>query len=486
MMGNGLLLQAFEWHLSDDGDYYKNMMLKLDELKEIGVTAIWLPPVYKGTGTNDTGYGPYDLFDLGEFDQKGAVRTKYGTKEELKKLIDEIHKREMSVYADVVLNHKAGADRAEKFMAVMVDENDRTKEVSEAKEIEGWTGFDFPGRDNKYSDFKWNFNHFNGVDYDNLGGTKAIYKISGKNRGWNLGVSNENGNFDYLMFADIDLAHPDVKEELKKWAIWFIEELDLDGFRMDALKHMDAVFVEEFLSHVRAVKGEEFYILGEYWAADLDRNNNFLNDVNYEIDLFDVGLHFNLHTASKSGSGYDLRKVFDNTIVKNHLLLSVTFVDNHDSQPGQSLESFIEPWFKEIAYGIILLRKDGYPCLFYGDYYGTGGEYPQPGFKEKIDILAKIRKKFAYGGQDDYFDSPSCVGWVRHGDENHPFKCATIISIGDMDTKRMFVGEEQTGKVYADYTGNNENKVIIEDDGFGSFVVAPGSISVWIEDGIEL
>ncbi len=55
----------------------------------MGITAIWRPPVYKATGTNDTGF-----------------RTKYGTKKELKRLISEMHKREMSVYGDVVLNHK--------------------------------------------------------------------------------------------------------------------------------------------------------------------------------------------------------------------------------------------------------------------------------------------------------------------------------------------------------------------------------------------
>lgn len=396
-MENGLLFQAFEWFLSDDGNYYKDMILKLDELKDIGVTAIWLPPVYKATATNDTGYGAYDLYDLGEFDQKGAIRTKYGTKEELKKLIEEIHKRKMKVYADLVLNHKAGADRAEKFMAVMVDEDNRDKEISEPQEIEGWTGFDFPGRNGKYSDFKWNYNHFSGVDYDNLTGTNAIYKIIGENKGWNMGVSNENGNFDYLMFSDIDLAHPDVKEELKKWTIWFIEELDLDGFRMDALKHMDEVFIEELIKHIRKKKGKDFYILGEYWSNDLDENNSFLEEINYKADLFDVGLHFNLYKASKKGNGYDLRKIFRNTLVKTHPLLAVTFVDNHDSQPDQSLESFIDFWFKEIAYGIIFLRKDGYPCLFYGDYYGLGGEETSPGNKEKINKLAKIRKDFAYG-----------------------------------------------------------------------------------------
>lgn len=485
-MENGILFQAFEWYLPDDGKYYNDMILKLDELKEMGVSAVYLPPVYKATGTNDTGYGSYDLYDLGEFDQKGSIRTKYGKKVELKKLIKEIHKREMSVYADVVLNHKAGADKAEKFMAVMVDKNDRNRDVSEPFEIEGWTGFNFPGRGDKYSDFKWNFNHFNGVDYDNISGVTAIYRILGENKGWNLGVSNGKGNFDYLMFSDLDLAHPDVKEELKKWAIWFIDELDIDGFRMDALKHMDEVFVSEFIHYIKEKKGKDFYILGEYWINDLDVNNKFLESIDYKADLFDVTLHYNLNNASKMGSNYDLRKIFDNTLVKHHPLTAVTFVDNHDSQPGESLESFIDPWFKEIAYGIILLRQEGYPCVFYGDYYGSGGERPQKGFKDKIDKLAKIRKKFAYGDQDDYFKSSTSIGWVRHGNEKHPNKSAVIISIGDMDNTRMFMGKEEIGKIYIDYTGNNEGKVTIDNEGFGDFLVGPGSISVWIEEELDL
>ena len=455
-------------------------------MKEIGVSAIWLPPVCKATVSNDTWYGVYDLYDLGEFDQKGSVRTKYGTREILKELISEIHNRGMQVYADVVLNHKAGADRAEKFMAVLVDSYDRTKDIGSPIAIEGWTGFDFPGRDNKYSSFKWTFYHFNGVDYDNLKGSKGIYRILGENKNWNLGVSYEKGNFDYLMFADLDLAHPDVKDELKKWAIWFIDELNLDGFRLDALKHIDQAFIDEFLSYIKSIKGDDFYFLGEYWVNNLDTNNYYLSETNYDIDLFDVSLHYNLYNASKNGSSYDLRKIFDDTIVKSHPLLSVTFVDNHDSQPGQSLQSFIEPWFKEIAYGIILLRKDGYPCIFYGDYYGIAGEYPQPGFKESIDILAKIRKHCAYGDEDNYFDSPSLIGWVRHGNEEHANKCAVIISIGDKDTLKMFVGIDEAGKTYTDYTANNKEMVTINQEGFGNFMVGARSISVWMEKGVSI
>lgn len=151
MLENGVMLQAFEWYLPNDGEYYKSLKSRIEDLKKKGFNAIWLPPVYKATGTDDVGYGIYDLFDLGEFDQKGAVRTKYGTLPELQALIEELHQQEMEVFVDVVLNHKAGADFTEEFEVVQVDEEDRLQEISEPHLIEGWTGFNFPGREDNYS-----------------------------------------------------------------------------------------------------------------------------------------------------------------------------------------------------------------------------------------------------------------------------------------------------------------------------------------------
>ncbi len=55
-----------------------------------------------------------------------------------------------------------------------------------------------------------------------------------------------------------------------------------------------------------------------------------------------------------------------------------------------------------------------------------------------------------------------------------------------MNTLRMFLGEDQAGKVYADYMGNNEESITIDEEGYGDFMVGPGSISVWVEAGIEI
>ena len=481
MAENDVMMQAFEWYLPNDGNYYNNLKQKVSDLKEKGFNSIWLPPMFKATNTDDVGYGVYDIYDLGEFDQKGDIRTKYGTLEELRELIDEIHKHDMQVYADVVLNHKAGADFTETFRAIQVDENDREKEISDVHDIEGWTGFNFPGREGKYSDFEWNFNHFTGTDYDQKEDVTGVFKILGENKSWSEGVSDEKGNFDYLMFADIDHKHPDVKADLFHWGEWFINHVDIDGMRFDALKHIEDGFIEEFIKHIEEVSDKDLYFFGEYWQNDPDSKSKYLYEVKYNTDLFDVVLHYNMEQASKDIDNFDMRKIFDHTLVQEHPLLAVTFVDNHDSQPGQSLESFVQPWFKKIAYGLILLRKDGYPCVFYGDYYGLGGDNPIEGQKEMIDQLIDIRKRYAYGEQTDYMETEDLIGWVRHGNDEHPGTLAVVISTGDMNELRMEVGKVHAGKTFVELTGDNPNEIVIDEEGFANFEVGPGTLTCWAE-----
>src|SRR5699024_9266106 len=111
---NGTIMQYFEWYLPDDGQHWDRLSQDAEHLNDIGITAVWIPPAYKGhVGTSDVGYGVYDLYDLGEFNQKGTVRTKYGTKDQLKNAVDQLHANDVQVYGDVVVNHLMGADANE-------------------------------------------------------------------------------------------------------------------------------------------------------------------------------------------------------------------------------------------------------------------------------------------------------------------------------------------------------------------------------------
>ncbi|WP_068776636.1 alpha-amylase [Paenibacillus sp. FJAT-26967] len=480
MKRNHTMMQFFEWHVEADGSHWNRLKEMAPELKRLKIDSVWIPPVTKGQSDQDTGYGVYDLYDLGEFDQKGTVRTKYGTKQELLDAIAACQENGLCVYADLVMNHKAGADEKELFKVIEVDQHDRTEEISEPFDIEGWTKFTFPGRGEKYSAFKWDFGHFNGTDYDAKEDRTGVFKIVGEHKDWNENVDDEFGNYDYLMFANIDYSHPGVREEMIRWGKWLGNTLGCDGYRLDAIKHINHEFVKEFATEMIKERGEDFYIVGEFWKSDLAACQAFLDTLDYKIDLFDVSLHYKLHAASKEGREFDLSTIFQDTLVSSHPFHAVTFVDNHDSQPHEALESWIEDWFKQSAYALILLREEGYPCVFYGDYFGIGGPAPAEGKKADIDPLLEARYHKAYGTQEDYFDHPNTIGWVRRGvDEIEHSGIAVVISNGDNGEKRMCVGENRAGEQWTDLTGNRQEQITIGEDGFADFPVNGGSVSVW-------
>lgn len=485
MSQNGIMFQYFEWYMQDlQNDLWIRLKEDAPRLAGLGISSVWIPPAFKATSPLDTGYGTYDLYDLGEFDQKGSVKTKYGTKEELLAAIAALHEHGIQVYADVVLNHKANGDETETFLVREVDPSDRTSPISEPYEIEAWTKFTFPGRGDRYSAFQWNWSHFTGTDFNARDNRRSVYMIEGINKGWCQGVTYENGNFDYLMFNDIDYKHPDVVKEIRSWAIWFLNETKVDGFRFDAVKHINDFFLRDLVRKIRGEYRQDFYAVGEYWHQDEEEVNNYLDQTDYEMDLFDVRLHFNFHHASLAGADYDLTTIFDGTLVQNHPAMAVTFVDNHDSQPTQALQSWVEPWFKPLAYSMILLRQDGYPKIFYGDYFGIKAPESIEGHQAIIDQLIYLRNQHAYGEQVDYLDHPNVIGWVRLGDDVHPYGCAVLLSNGEEGEKLMNVGSINQGAVYADYTGSRTDKVTIDPDGNGLFRCNAGQVSVWVRDQV--
>lgn len=479
-MTNQTVMQYFEWYLPSDGQHWNHLAEDAQHLSGLGISHVWMPPAFKGTNKDDVGYGVYDLFDLGEFDQKGTIRTKYGFKDEYLNAINRLKDVGIVPMADVVLNHKAAADKLETFEVVEVDPEDRTKEISKPFEIEGWTHFTFDGRQKAYNDFEWHWYHFNGTDFDAKRNKSGIYLIQGDNKGWaeNDLVDNENGNFDYLMYANLDYKHPEVIENIYSWVDWFVQTTGVLGFRMDAVKHIDSFFMRNFIRDVKEKQGQDFYVFGEFWNAKEEDNNTYLEKTENRFDLVDVRLHNNLYDASLEGADYDLTTIFDQTLVKNHPEHAVTFVENHDTQRGQALESTVEEWFKPAAYALILLREDGLPCLFYGDYYGIEGEFAQESFQEVLDTLLYARKELAYGEQKDYFDDPNCIGWTRSGNEGGT-PLAVTISNDVANSKTMEIGSDWAGQTFHDILGNCSDTVTIDEDGWGDFPVSEKSVSVW-------
>jgi alpha-amylase len=257
-------MQYFHWYLPADGNLWKQVKEQTTYLAELGITALWLPPPYKAAaGGYSVGYDVYDLYDLGEFDQKGTIRTKYGTRNELEEATKTLKVAGIQVILDVVVNHKGGGDEVEKMMAVKVDPEDRTKFISEPMEIEAFTLFNFPGRKEKYSNFIWTHQCFSGVDYNHATGEKAIFNILNEwGDDWEEMIDDEKGNYDYLMFNDIEFRNPAVREELIRWSKWLYDVIPFDGVRLDAVKHISPKLYNEWLVKLRMQTGKEIFAVG--------------------------------------------------------------------------------------------------------------------------------------------------------------------------------------------------------------------------------
>ncbi|MGB2926328.1 MAG: alpha-amylase [Limnothrix sp.] len=485
---NGVMMQYFHWYNEPDGNLWNELADKAADLAKAGITAVWLPPAYKGTaGGYDVGYGVYDMFDLGEFDQKGSVRTKYGTKDEYVKAVSVAQEAGIQVYADVVFNHRLGADAEEETQATPMNPDNRNEAIGDLQDVKVYTNFTFPGRDGKYSTMEWHWWHFDSVDYNAYDPDfNAVYLF--KDKQFSKEVDLEKGSFDYLMGCNLDMKHPEVAGELKYWGEWFADTTNIDGVRFDAVKHVEAGFFPQWLQHVREYSGKPIFAVGEYWSGQIDALHHFIEVTGGNVALFDAPLHYNFTEASKTGNNFDMRQIFEGTLVSDQPALAVTLVDNHDSQPLQSLESVVEAWFKPLAYALILLREGGYPCIFYPDYYGAhykdngtdGEEYEiwMDSHQWLIDKFLEARRDFGFGEQHDYFDHANCIGWARLGDEEHPGSMVVIMSNGDAGFKSIETG--QPNRKFVDVTEHLDEPITTNDEGWADFPCPAGSVSVWV------
>ncbi|MFP3598606.1 alpha-amylase [Chryseobacterium sp. SIMBA_029] len=487
---NGVIIQFFHWY--HDGNLWNEFVEKCSYLKSLGCTAVWFPPATKCVlGKEGRGYDVYDLYDLGEFNQKGGIPTRYGTKSEYLHAIDKAHELGMSVYADIVMNHRMGGDEMETVTVHQVKDENRNDMIGEPFIAKAFTKFVFPERNGKYSDFIWDHTCFNGVDYiwkddEELKGIFRIHNEYGTK--WNETVSHEFGNYDYLMGVNVDYHNPYVVKEMKSWIKWYLQTTHADGLRLDAVKHISVDFLQEWITYVKTELNPDCYILGEFWKDEAEKIAHFSDQIKEMISCFDVPLHYNFFTASQQGREYDLTQILKGSFLEKKPVFSVSFVENHDTQQLQSLESTVLDWFKPLAYAVILLMEKAYPCVFYPDLFGV--EYMDVKDDQEIKVimpkvevlpqLLEARQLFAYGEQINYFDHPNCIAWVRKGNADHA-GCIVIISNSEEGYKEIDLGKENANSVYIDYMRNRDEKICTDDNGKARLTVDAQSVSVWIK-----
>ena len=134
-----------------------------------------------------------------------------------------------------------------------------------------------------------------------------IYRVKGKT--FSGEVDFEHGNFDYLMGADVDQYDAEVRQETLNWGKWFVQTTGVNGFRLDAVKHIPHSFFKTWMEELRAhFKGRELFAVGEYWTGSLAELQRYAGVTDGTMRLFDVPLHYKFHAASKNGHDFDLSK----------------------------------------------------------------------------------------------------------------------------------------------------------------------------------
>jgi hypothetical protein len=329
--------------LAYHGGDFEGIILQLDYLKDMGFTTIMLSPVFDNTEEGFHGYFINDFYQIDEH---------FGSMETFKTLVKETHDRGMNIVLDFVVNH------------VSPDHpwlNDPTKEdwFHPEQEIVNWN------------------------DQDEL------------ENNWHKGL------------PDLNQDNPEVRKYLLEAAKWWIEEADIDGYRLNHVQHVPADFWNEFSEEVKSVK-EDFYLLGDVNSTDASYLANYLGT---GIDsLADYSLNEPLRSAF-SEPDQSLEPLFailsDNESSYKEPTLMGQFMDNQDTirfteEPVAKNEHPGPRWRLALTY---LYTTPGIPIVFYGSEIAlAGGEAPdnlqQMNFMtdkelvEYITQLGDIRGKF--------------------------------------------------------------------------------------------
>lgn len=351
-----------EWFGGD----FRGLQQKVEAgyFEALGVNTLWLSSVSMNTqgtsgGTGDTyrysayhSYWPVTTFMTAENESMfsgetsagvplTAIEPHFGTMEDLKSLVDACHSRGIRVLVDFAANH------------VHVDS----------------------------PIYKQHPEWFNG-DASNA-------KICDGDNGANWDKYPETCWFSSDL-PDIDYNQEEVRRLMVEHAIWLIKTTNIDGFRVDAVKHMAIEFIRDLRMAVNSLfdkTGTTFYMVGETFSGDVGLINKYIGQTLLHAQ-FDFNLYFSL-TGNLFGGDVNFENVRGTLAQQKNYYsdLMGTFMGNHDVAraisvaAGHSQEKWGDnpevndgaAYLKLKTAWTILLTNPGIPLIYYGDEYGLEG-----------------------------------------------------------------------------------------------------------------
>jgi glycosidase len=346
------------------GGKIRGITRNLDYIANLGCTAIWLSPIFENNATAYHGYNIKNYLN---------VDPHFGTKQDLIDLVEAAHGRTppIRIILDVVINHSG----------------------------DNWA---YPG---DFPYYYWNDQQFNLDHWRNDGypiplelRDEKFYHRRGQIRNWDTYPENQHGDISALKDYENDdnEAGSELVNILIKAHCYWIREADVDGFRVDAVKHMGEVACSRFCSNIReyaySLGKRGFFLFGEVATPNDEIMDRYIGQNTSRQDG-DKTVFFGLNSVLDFRLAGDLpwvikglrdpRPLFDRLDAQRDRALNrgeigrylVTFVDNHDSfwQPGGRFANGA-PDEQVVAAAGYLLCALGTPCIYYGTEQGFEGK----------------------------------------------------------------------------------------------------------------
>ncbi|MEU3844238.1 pullulanase-type alpha-1,6-glucosidase [Streptomyces sp. NPDC028635] len=372
------------------GGDLKGLTQRLDYIKGLGTTAIWMAPIFKnrpvqGTGANaSAGYHGYWITDFTQVDPH------FGTNDDLKTLIARAHAKGMKVFFDVITNHTAD----------LVDYEPASYGYLSKGAFPYLTKDGRPFDDADYAAGGKGFPAVNTRSFPRTPRVTAATKVPAwlndlamyHNRGDSTYAGESTTYGDFSGLDDLWTERPEVVRGMEKIYERWVKDFAVDGFRIDTVKHVNMEFWTQWataLDKYAAAHGRRnFFMFGEVYSADTSVTSPYVTqgrlDATLDFPFQDAARSY----ASQGGSARKLAKVFADdyryTTDKANAYEQVTFLGNHDmGRIGSFLEQDnpkagdAELLAKDKLANELMFLSRGNPVVYYGDeqgFTGAGGD----------------------------------------------------------------------------------------------------------------
>ncbi|MFJ9820296.1 pullulanase-type alpha-1,6-glucosidase [Streptomyces sp. NPDC101151] len=372
------------------GGDLKGLTKRLDYIKGLGTTAIWMAPIFRnrpvqGTGSNaSAGYHGYWITDFTQVDPH------FGTNQDLRTLISAAHAKGMKVFFDVITNHTAD----------VVDYDEKSYDYLSKGAFPYLTKDGRPFDDADYANGSRKFPAVDAGSFPRTPRATSAGKVPAwlndpamyHNRGDSTYAGESTTYGDFSGLDDLWTERPEVVEGMEKIYERWVRDFGIDGFRIDTVKHVDMEFWTQWataLDTYAAAHGRKnFFMFGEVYSADTSITSPYVTqgrlDATLDFPFQDAARAY----ASQGGSARRLASLFGDdykyTTDKANAYEQVTFLGNHDmGRIGYFLKqddpkaTDAEILKKDRLANELMFLSRGNPVVYYGDeqgFTGSGGD----------------------------------------------------------------------------------------------------------------